>query len=148
LEQWPGFDRALGATIREEAASRILPVAPAPIQGSDRDHGAVKAALGNAERAGVAGDIALRTAPFSEMSPPPGPGLLITNPPYGVRIGEGADLRDLYARLGSLFAARCPGWTLAMLSADPALSGQLGLPTTSRWESNNGGISVRLLVGG
>ncbi len=148
LEQWPGFDRALGAAIRDEAASRILPAAPAPIQGSDRDQGAVKAAHGNAERAGVAGDVALRAAPLSEMAPPPGPGLLITNPPYGLRIGEGADLRDLYARLGSLFAERCPGWTLAMLSADPALSGQLGVPTTSRWESNNGGIGVRLLVGG
>lgn len=148
FEQWPGFDRTLGAAVREAALSRVLTAAPALIGGSDRDRGAVEAARGNAERAGVAGDIALRTAPLSELAPSPGPGLLITNPPYGVRVSEGADLRDLYARLGVLFRERASGWTIALLSADPILAGQLGVSTATRWESNNGGIGVRLLVGG
>ena len=148
FEQWPGFDAVQWATLREEASSQILPAAPAPILGSDRDQGAIDAARGNAERAGVAGDVGFRLAPLSEMAPPTGPGLLITNPPYGVRVGGGADLRDLYARLGSLFRERAAGWTLAVLSSDPMLTGQLGVALASRWESNNGGIGVRLLVGG
>jgi putative N6-adenine-specific DNA methylase len=108
----------------------------------------VAAARGNAERAGVAGDIFFGVAPLSELTPPPGPGFLISNPPYGVRVSEGTDLRDLYARLGTLLRQRGAGWTLALLSADAVLAGQLGMPTTARWESNNGGIGVRLLVGG
>lgn len=148
FERWPGFDSALWAALREEAGSRVLPAAPNPILGSDRDQGAVEAARANAERAGVAQDVVFRQAPLSDMAPPGGAGLLLTNPPYGVRVGEGADLRDLYARLGSLFRERAPGWTLGVLSADPALTGQLGVSLTSQWESNNGGIGVRLLVGG
>lgn len=148
FEQWPGFDTAQWAALREEASSRILPAAPAPILGSDRDPGAIRAARDNAERAGVAGDITWGTASLSEVTLPAGPGLLITNPPYGVRVGGGGDLRDLYARLGSVLRDGGPGWTIAMLSADPMLAGQLGTSMTTRWESNNGGIGVRLLVGG
>jgi putative N6-adenine-specific DNA methylase len=148
FQRWPEFNRGLETALREEAAARMLLTAGAPILGSDRDRGAVEAARDNAVRAGVADDIEFRVAPLSDMAPPPTPGLLVTNPPYGVRVGEAVDLRDLYARLGSLFRERAPGWTFALLSADPVLAGQLGIPTTTRWESNNGGIGVRLLMGG
>jgi putative N6-adenine-specific DNA methylase len=147
FEHWPSFDRSAWTTVRDEAVARIRAPAPASIQGSDRDAGAVMAARGNAERAGVAGDVTFRDAALSDLSPPDGPGFLASNPPYGVRLGEGGDLRDLYARLGAIARARCRGWTLALLSADPAHERQLGIPLTARWRSNNGGIPVRLVTG-
>jgi putative N6-adenine-specific DNA methylase len=146
FERWPQFDSAVWAELREEARVRMLPRAAAPILGSDRDAGAIRAARDNAERAGAGGDIEWRECAISGVVPPPGPGLLVTNPPYGVRVGNPADLRNLYAQIGKVARAKFPGWTLAMLSADPVLEGQVGLPFTERWRSSNGGLPVRLVT--
>lgn len=146
FEAWPGFDPDAWAAVRGRAESRIRPSLLAPIQGSDRDRGAIEAARANAERAGVAGDIALTVGAFSGVIPSPEPGHIVTNPPYGVRVSGGTDLRNLYAGLGAMFRAWGPGWTLALLSADPVLTGHLGLSTRTQWESSSGGVSVRLAV--
>lgn len=145
--RWPSFERNAWTTVRDEAMGQIRAPAPAAIHGSDRDAGAVVAARGNAERAGVAGDVMFREAALSELAPPAGPGLLVSNPPYGVRLEGSGDPRDLFARLGAVARARCRGWTLALLSADPAHDGQLGIPLTARWRSTTGGIPVRLVIG-
>jgi putative N6-adenine-specific DNA methylase len=146
FERWPGFDSAGFAELRADATLRILPTAPAQIVGSDQDTGAVVASHANAERAGVAADVTFREAPLTDLAPLAGSGLLITNPPYGVRVGKGGDLRDLYARLGALFTGHRSEWTLAMLSADSVLERECGLSFSTRWESNNGGLRVRLVM--
>jgi putative N6-adenine-specific DNA methylase len=147
FEHWPSFDAGAWRAVRARAAGEILPRAPAVIQGSDRDAGAIAAAASNAERAGVAGDVTLVQVPLSKCAPPPGYGLLVTNPPYGVRVSEGADLRNLYARLGAVIRERCVGWTVALLSADRKLEAELGLSLRPVWRSSNGGIRVHLSVG-
>ncbi|HEX8245558.1 MAG TPA: hypothetical protein VF541_18745, partial [Longimicrobium sp.] len=119
---------------------------PVPIQGSDRDAGAIDAARANAERAGVGEDVRFDVRPVSAIEPPPGPGLLIANPPYGVRVGESDALRSLYAALGRTARAKCPGWTLGLLGADRKLEGQVGLPFTEAFRTSNGGIPVRLVT--
>jgi putative N6-adenine-specific DNA methylase len=130
----------------DEAREGILPAAPIPILGSDRDAGAVEAARANAVRAGVADDVSFDQRPVSAIEPPPGPGLLIANPPYGVRVGESDALRSLYAAVGKTARAKAPGWTLGLLSADRKLEGQVGLPFTERFRTSNGGIPVRLVT--
>ena len=144
FETWPDFDGALWAAIRADAESRIRTAAPL-IVGSDRDAGAIEAAEANAARAGVAGDIAFRNLPLSAMDPLPGPGLLLTNPPYGARIGEEKALRNLYAQLGNVARSRLPGWRVALLGANPRLEGQVGVPLHEVWRTNNGGIPVHLV---
>jgi putative N6-adenine-specific DNA methylase len=146
FEHWPSFDAGLWRALKEAAESRILPAAPAPILGSDRDAGAIAAAEANAERAGVTANVRFQRAAISAARPPAGPGVLITNPPYGVRVGQADDLRDLYAQLGKLVRERFAEWILALLSADPALERQVGLRFTSQWRSRNGGIPVRLVT--
>ncbi|MFZ9898439.1 MAG: THUMP domain-containing class I SAM-dependent RNA methyltransferase, partial [Gemmatimonadaceae bacterium] len=101
-ERWPCLDASVWGAARDAASAAMLPAAPAPIFASDRDAGAIEAAQANAGRAGVAGDISFREAPLSALEAPPGPGLLIANPPYGVRVGETKPLRDLFARLGQV----------------------------------------------
>jgi 23S rRNA (guanine2445-N2)-methyltransferase / 23S rRNA (guanine2069-N7)-methyltransferase len=77
--------------------------------------------------------------------------LLVTNPPYGVRTGDTATLRNLYARLGAVATREFAGWRAAVLSADRTrghvLERQLGLRMSPAWRSSNGGIPVRLIVG-
>jgi putative N6-adenine-specific DNA methylase len=145
FEQWPGFDAAGWGALLEAARERILPRAGAEIVGSDRDPGAIAAARANAARAGVADDVRFEEAALSEVSPPAGAGLLASNPPYGVRIGDRRELRDLYARLGALLRERWRGWEVALLSADSGLLAETGVPFTVAWESRNGGLPVQLV---
>jgi len=144
---WPGFDESAWEQLVQQARERMLPRAPVPILGSDRDAGAVAASAANAERAGVAGDIQWRRAAISAMAPPPGRGWIITNPPYGVRVGERRELRDLYAQLGNVARRCCPGWEVAFLAAHPELERQTGLEPAVRFTTENGGIRVRLVQG-
>ncbi len=143
--RWPAFDSTTWQALLDRADAEVLARAPAPILGSDRDAGAVRAAVANAERAGVLGDIEFRQVPLSTLRAPAGPGWLVTNPPYGVRVGEADRLRDLYARLGSVLGTEFAGWAAVMLSANRALEAQTGRPWQEIWRSRNGGIPVRLV---
>jgi len=147
FESWPGFEAERWRGLLAEANERILSTTSAPILGSDRDEGAVAAARANAERAGVASDLTLRRAAVSAIEPPTPAGWLITNPPYGIRVGERAKLRDLFAQLGNVARRRCPGWRIAFLSAHAELERQTGLPLEPRFATLNGGIRVRLVQG-
>jgi len=147
FESWPDFDSGLWTDVVSAAKARVIARAPAPIKGSDRDAGAVRAAVSNAERAGVLGDIELSERPVSAIQPTATPGWIISNPPYGVRVGEGDRLRNLYAQLGNVLRAKCPGWRFALLSADPALERQLRLRLEPILRTSNGGIDVRLIAG-
>lgn len=151
FERWPGFEPGTWASVQGEARSRARPAAPAPILASDRDEGAVAAALTNAERAGVAADVEVRHAPVSALNPPSATdGALVTNPPWGGRL-TGGDPRDLYARLGQVAAARLAGWTVAVVvPAGPdglRLAGNLGVAVTTAWITTTGGTSVALVRG-
>jgi putative N6-adenine-specific DNA methylase len=146
FEQWPGHSVRQWRAVQAEAAASEVPRAGVALLASDRDAGAVKAAHANAVRAGVAEDIAIERLALSALHAPPDPGLLVVNPPYGVRVGEKAPLRDLFAQLGNVARTRAPGWKLAMLSADRDLERQVRVPFKEQWKSTNGGISVRLMV--
>jgi putative N6-adenine-specific DNA methylase len=143
--QWPEFDAAAWHALVTDAQSQELASAPVPILGSDRDAGAMAAALGNATRACVADDIGLATCPISAIEPPAGPGWLVTNPPYGVRVGDRDRLRNLYAQLGQVARAKCPGWTIALVSGNRMLTRHTGLPFTAALTTTNGGLPVELV---
>lgn len=143
---WPGYDSAAWDSILDHATASQLPATDGPIRGSDRDAGAIEFAWANAERAGVAGDVGFAVAVISEAMPPSERGWVITNPPYGVRVGDSTALRNLYAQLGNVLRERFGGWKVGLLSADHRLDGQLQLPLTPRFETSNGGIPVRFLV--
>ena len=144
---WPEFNAEAWAGVVDRAREEIRPAAGVAIVGTDRDAGAIRAADANAARAGVGGDVDFAVRAVSALEPPPGPGWVASNPPYGVRVGERDPLRSLYAALGRTLRDRAPGWTLALLSADPRLDAQTGIPVTEALRTSNGGIPVRLVVG-
>jgi putative N6-adenine-specific DNA methylase len=145
--RWPELKQATWKKLIDEARANELATSPAHIEGSDRDEGAISAAQANAERADVSQDITFSVRPISAMTPADPPGLIAINPPYGVRVGESKALRDLYAQLGNVARRKRAGWRLAMLSADPALERQTKLALDERFQTRNGGIPVRLVVG-
>jgi putative N6-adenine-specific DNA methylase len=147
-ERWPGVSRTLGARIRAELAERSGPGAPAMIAGFDRDAGAIAAAAANAERAGVSADLTLAARSLSAAQfPAESRGWVVTNPPYGVRVGDMDRVRDLWAQLGHVLRERARGWRVALLSPDPALERQLRIPLRVAAATSNGGIPVRIMVG-
>jgi putative N6-adenine-specific DNA methylase len=153
FERWPSFAASRWRKLLAEADAGALPAAPAPILASDRDAGAVEATLANAARAGVAGDLTVARQALSDAAPPEGAaaGWLVTNPPYGKRVGDTEALRPLWARLGQLAALRLPGWRLGVLAPDARLEGalnaELGRPLEAALRTTNGGLPVRLLTG-
>ena len=143
---WPEVDAAIWPALVAEARAGELARAPVTIAGYDRDAGAIAAARANAERAGVLDDIAFDAQPISALGAAEAPGLIASNPPYGVRIGDTDRLRNLYAQLGNVARRQRPGWMLALLSADRALERHVGLRFEERFATRNGGIPVRLVV--
>ncbi len=144
MERWPRVDVAWVASVRDEARARATEKVGVPIVLSDRDAGACAAAKANAERAGVADDVEVVQCAISEVDLASlGPsGLVLTNPPYGLRVSEGADLRGLYARLGDVVRAGGPGWRVALLVPDKQLIAQTKLTFDSLLRTSNGGIGV------
>lgn len=143
-ESWPSFEP--GVWERERRTARAAGEPPR-ILASDRDAGAVAAAKANAERAGVAALIEFSVRPVSAVEPPPGPGFVVTNPPYGVRVSEGKDLRDLYAAFGRTLRAKAGGWSVTLLTAGAPLARATGLGLEPGVSTLNGGLPVRVWRG-
>ena len=148
---WPDFDAALWQKLLAAADAQQQQQAAMAgrlqIQASDRDAGAIALAQANAARAGVADVIEFTCRPVSAVEPPAQPGWVVTNPPYGVRVDAGGDLRNLYAQFGKVLRSRCPGWRVALLCNDRRLLGQTGLALDTSLGMVNGGIAVMLARG-
>jgi putative N6-adenine-specific DNA methylase len=144
MEMWPALNSNIISDARKRAATKAR-AAPATIVGRDRDAGAIAAARANAERAGVSADVVFEPAALSSLAPDAGTGWIVTNPPYGERIGDAGALRDLYAAFGRVVREGRPGWKVALMSADQVLDGQLGLALTEVLRTTNGGLPVRIV---
>jgi putative N6-adenine-specific DNA methylase len=134
FEKWPVA--ASVEALREEARARVRAIS-ASIEASDQDAEAVAAARENAARAGAGITVVQR--PLSAL--PARSGLLVCNPPYGVRIG--GDVRQIYRELGE--AAR-RGWQVAAVVAQGAPTEAAGLRWRKLLRTQNGGINVDFLA--
>lgn len=141
FERFPGFDAAAFAAIRAEP----LP-APGPdvrVLGSDRDPAAVRAARANLAQAGLAGRSEVKRADASSVEPPPGPGLVLVNPPYGERMGEDP---AQWPALGDLLKQRFRGWRAVVLAGGETRGKGIGLRPARRIPVWNGPLEARILV--
>ncbi len=84
------------------------------------------------------------------LAPPEGlPGLVIVNPPYGVRIGDRKPVLALYRSLGETLLARFQGWRVGLVTNDPALAAASGLPFAAPiGPVSHGGLRVALYLTG
>ena len=138
---WPDFDSAGWQALLSESPSKNK--TPPPIIASDRDAGAIRLARANAERAGIPDSIDFSARPVSAIEPD-GTGWVVTNPPYGLRVGTGKDLRSLYAQFGKVLSEKCPGWQVAILCNNLRLLGQTGLLLDTGLSLVSGGLTLKL----
>lgn len=118
-EAFPLLPASVWKEEREKAESEILPW-ETKIYASDLDAGCVEVAKENARRAGVADRIVFRTADVRAFrSPEPGArGTIVTNPPYGERLGDLREARELAAKMGEVFRREVPFWQLYIITSD------------------------------
>lgn len=146
FEALRGFDAEVWAALTAEVSG---PVSQARMVGADRDAGAVRGARDNAERAGVADRVVFAQGGVSDFSPPEGPpGIVLTNPPYGGRIGNRKLLFGLYGALGRVLRERFAGWRVGIVTSDDGLAKATGLALTAGPPVAHGGMTVKLWQAG
>jgi putative N6-adenine-specific DNA methylase len=149
FERWPSFEPGTMASVR--ASTAVDPRAVPTIIARDRDAGAVQTTIANATRAGVADVIDVRRASISELADvhleSRDTGWVVSNPPYGRRVGGGGDLRDLFARFGDVTRAALPGWQVGALVADARAAGHARLALREVFRTRTGGIPVQFVAG-
>jgi len=150
---WRGHDAALWARLWEEAEARAAAgeaAARVTVRGTDRDPSAIGRARDNAARAGVGRLVRIDAGVLADAAPlagrdPDRPGLLCTNPPYGLRMEDREGARTLHRELGAVLRERFQGWNAALLTGAPELGMELGLRAHRTHSVWNGGIECRLL---
>ena len=151
FEQLASFDAAAWQRLRGKSGSKPDGKTPAiRFYGSDRDAGAIRMSEANAARAGVAALTEFKQHAISDLVAPEGPaGLVIVNPPYGARIGDGKQLHALYRALGQTLLARFPGWRVGLVTNEAALAAATGLPfAPPSGPVSHGGMRVMLFQTG
>jgi 23S rRNA (guanine2445-N2)-methyltransferase / 23S rRNA (guanine2069-N7)-methyltransferase len=130
---------------RREAGLQHLPV----MLGYDRDRQAIRAAGENARMAGFEQFLHFELGELNDLSEVPGTsetgGLLVTNPPYGERLGEVAELRFLYQLLGEKLRTHFGGWQAAVFTGNPELAKNIGIRAHKLYKLYNGALECRLL---
>jgi len=145
---WRGHDAALWNALCAQADARARAVAPRePLRGQDSDVRAIRSARENAERAGVAARVQLEVKALA-LAVPNGegaPGLLCTNPPYGVRLSGPESAPALHRELGRVLREHFEGWDAAILIGAPELGMELGIRAHRTHVLWNGALECRLL---
>ncbi len=148
---WKGHDAALWERLHGEARARAdagLRALQAVFFGSDVDPHMVRVATHNAQRAGVAGFMQLARRDMVHVEAPVAPsgGLVITNPPYGERLGEREAMPALYRSLGDTLRTRFAGWKAAVLTGDAAFGHAMRLHSHKQYKLYNGALETPLLL--
>jgi len=144
FEKYKTFDVRLWRKLTQQSLARQKPRAPLPIYGSDRSGEVLKAALANFRAAGLEKVVSLKKADVLEITAPAKEGIIVTNPPYGVRLGEQQQLAEFYPKLGDVLKKQFTGWSAYILSADMRLPKLIRLHTSKRTPLFNGALECRL----
>ncbi len=145
FQRWLDFDKILWEGICAEAEAGIRPLPLGLITGFDLDSRALSLARRNTDNAGLSGQIHYFHAALQDFQPEGDKGVVIINPPYGIRLGEEDDLRELYCQIGDIMKKQCRGWTGYVLTGNLELAKYIGLKASRRFVLFNGAIECRLL---
>jgi len=145
FQRWLDYDGGLWERLIKEADSGIRTLPVGLITGCDQDSRALQLASRNAAKAGFAGQLHFFHATLDAFQPTGDRGVLIVNPPYGKRLGDEDELKELYCQIGDIMKKRCRGWTGYVLTGNLELAKYIGLKASRRFVLFNGAIECRLL---
>ena len=145
FEKLKNFDAALWKKLQHEAETQIRP-APAPISGSDNDRYIIRAAVANAQAAEVDTFVRFEVKDAQDTRPNGEGGILISNPPYGVRLAEVQALQALYPQLGAWLKQHYAGWLAGMFTGDRDMPKFMRLSPKRKIPLYNGNLDCRLFL--
>ena len=145
FEKLKNFDAALWKKLQHEAETQIRP-ASAPISGSDNDRHMIRAAVANAQAAEVDTFIRFEVKDAQDTRPNGEGGILISNPPYGVRLAEVQALQALYPQLGAWLKQHYAGWLAGVFTGDRDMPKFMRLSPKSKIPLYNGNLDCRLFL--
>lgn len=143
------FERLVGAPALAAPEPTMVPTPTgAGFFGFDRDDGAIRGARDTAARSDLAASVRFERQAISDLQPPDGPpGIVMTNPPYGGRIGDRKLLFGLYGALGAVLRERFGGWQVGLVTSDAGLARATGLDLTGFGPVDHSGTKVHLWQG-
>jgi putative N6-adenine-specific DNA methylase len=145
FQSWLSFEPEVWDAVVQEAIDQELEELPFKFYGYDIDRRVLVNAKENAKRAGVDEVIEFKKEAVATVEPPVEKGLVIVNPPYGARIGDEDNLRDVYRDMGFTLKHRFKGWDAWILSGNKELIADLKLKSTRKHFVFNGNIECRFL---
>ncbi len=150
FDQWLQHDAELWQRLVDEAHQRKatgLNNLELDIRGYDANPRVLEYTTQNIENAGLDGHIRLAHKPIDQFGKPTAErGLLLTNPPYGERLGEVDELIPLYQKLGTVLQKNFQGWKAAIFTGNVDLGRETDLSPTKQYSLFNGTIPCKLLV--
>jgi putative N6-adenine-specific DNA methylase len=138
------YDGPTWQRIKQAAQRRAQPPAPIGIYASDDDASAIQRCAANLAAAGATGAVVTERVDALARAAPASEGVIVTNPPYGVRQADSAALAAFYPQLGDALKQRFAGWTAYLFSGDPRLPKLIGLKASRRTPLFNGALECRL----
>lgn len=156
LDMAPGYNRSFGfeilktfepnvwSKLKNLAASKVKAVTFQRIYGSDVDLRAVRISKQNLESAGLLAAVQLSHVDIINVLPPADSGVLVANPPYGVRIGDDEELTVLYPKIGEALKRKFAGWNTYFLTNDLRMPKLMRLTPSKRTPLYNGPLECRL----
>jgi putative N6-adenine-specific DNA methylase len=138
------YDGPTWQRIKQTAQRRAQPPVPTQIYASDSDEAALAHCRANLTAAGVDGALVVERADVLARAAPASAGIIVSNPPYGVRLAGSGALAAFYPRLGDALKQHFADWTAHLLSADAQLPKLIGLKPSRRVPLFNGALECRL----
>lgn len=143
VHHWAQHQEALWKKLRTEALQQVKPL-PAMLHGSDDDPKVITMANANAARAGVTKLVQFSHTDLSNCRAQKPHGLLITNPPYGERLGDATQLIPTYQQLGQVLHSNFQGWNAAVITNNSTLARAIGLRSGKQYSVYNGALECKL----
>lgn len=144
FEKLKNFESDTWKKIKNAALRAVKPTSFQKLYGSDMDLRAVRVTKQNLTEAGLSEAVQLAHVNFTEAVPPDDSGVLVANPPYGVRIGEDEELAMLYPKMGETLKRKFAGWNTYFLTNDLRLPKLMRLTPSKRTPLFNGPLECRL----
>ncbi|WP_165680826.1 bifunctional 23S rRNA (guanine(2069)-N(7))-methyltransferase RlmK/23S rRNA (guanine(2445)-N(2))-methyltransferase RlmL [Metapseudomonas otitidis] len=152
FSNWLGHVPAIWRKLHDEAQTRAdagLARPPLWIRGYEADPRLIQPARNNIERAGLGAWVKIYQGELATFEPRPDQnqkGLVISNPPYGERLGDEASLLYLYQNLGERLRQACMGWEAAVFTGAPELGKRMGIRSHKQYAFWNGALPCKLLL--
>jgi putative N6-adenine-specific DNA methylase len=144
FEKLKNFESDTWKKIKNAALKAMKPISFQKIYGSDMDLRAVRVAKQNLQEAGLLEAVQLSHVEFTALVPPADSGVMVANPPYGVRIGEDEALAALYPQMSMTLKQKFSGWNTYFLTNDLRMPKLMRLSPSKKTPLFNGPLECRL----